>query len=57
MSARAQSGKEGELRARYVEQLETAEAQLRGLDEQEASLKTTIEQTKADIAVRLKTLV
>jgi hypothetical protein len=57
MSALSHSGKEGELRTHYVEQLEATEAQLRQLEQQEADLKTAIAQTKADIAARLKALV
>ncbi len=57
MSALSHAGKEGELRTHYVEQLEATEAQLRQLEQQEADLKTAIEQTKADIAARLKALV
>ncbi len=57
MSALSQAGKEGELRARYVGQLEATEAKLRKLEQQEATLKTEIKQTKADITARLKTLV
>lgn len=56
MQALSQVGKEGALRQRYVEQLETTEAQLRGLEKREAELKAAIKQVEDEIAARLKAL-
>jgi hypothetical protein len=56
MQALSQVGKEGALRARYVEQLEETESQLRGLEKREAELKTAIKQVEDEIAARLKAL-
>lgn len=56
MQALSQVGKEGALRARYVEQLEETEAQLRGLEKREAELKTAIKQVEDEIAGRIKAL-
>lgn len=56
MGALTQTGKEGALRARYVEQLEATEEQLKGLARQEEDHKTAIAQVKADIETRLRAL-
>ena len=56
MQALSQTGREGELRARYVEQMEATEAQLRKLEEREAELKTAIQQAEDEIAARLEAL-
>ena len=56
MQALSQVGKEGALRARYVEQLEETEAQLRGLEKREAELKAAIKQVEDEIAERIKAL-
>ncbi len=56
MQALSQVGKEGALRARYVEQLEETEAQLRGLEKREAELKAAIKQVEDEIAGRIKAL-
>jgi hypothetical protein len=46
----AQTGKEGTLRSRYVEQLEGTEEQLKALAQQEANLKAEIERVQREIA-------
>ncbi len=56
MQALSQVGKEGALRARYVEQLEETEAQLRGLEKREAELKAAIKQVEDETAGRIKAL-
>ena len=56
MGALSKSGKEGALRARYVEQLEASEKQLRSLATKEAGLRAEIERLKEQIDARLKTL-
>ena len=56
MGALSTTGKEGALRARYVDQLEASEDELRGLDKRESELKAEIEQLKAEIDARLKAL-
>ncbi|MBN1487500.1 MAG: hypothetical protein JW981_07655 [Anaerolineae bacterium] len=48
------TGKEGVLRNRYVDQLETTEESLRRLEQQEAYLKKSIDEVKLDIETRLK---
>ncbi len=53
MGALSQTGKEGALRARYVEQLESSEEQLKALGHKEAEYKAAIAQVKADIEARL----
>lgn len=54
MQALGQSGKEGALRARYVDQLGATESQLRGLEKRETELKAAIEQVKREITARLE---
>jgi hypothetical protein len=56
MQALSQVGKEGALRAKYVEQLEATETQLRGLEKREAELKAAIKQVEDEIAARIKAL-
>jgi hypothetical protein len=56
MEVLTQPGKEAALRARYVEQLEASEAQLRELDQEEAALEDEREQIRVDIAARLEKL-
>jgi len=56
MQALSQTGKEGELRARYVGQIEATEVQLRKLEEGEAELKTAIKKVEDQIAARLEAL-
>jgi hypothetical protein len=56
MQALSQVGKEGALRTKYVEQLETTETQLRGLEKRETELKAAIKQVEDEIAARLKAL-
>ncbi len=48
LGALGQSGKEGAMRARYVEQLEATEEQLKQLAAREASLRTEIEKLKQE---------
>ncbi|MBP8863010.1 MAG: hypothetical protein KBH71_02020 [Anaerolineae bacterium] len=56
LQALASTGKEGELRARYVAQLEASEGQLQTLAQREAELKANIEKVKQEIEARLKSL-
>jgi len=56
MQALSQVGKEGALRAKYVEQLEATETQLRELERREAELKAAIKQVEDEIAARIKAL-
>jgi hypothetical protein len=56
MGALSAAGKEGTLRARYVEQLEAHEDRLRGLEQDEAELKTEIERLKDEIQALIRTL-
>ena len=56
MGALSATGKEGALRTRYVEQLETTEDQLRSLEGQEAGLRTEIQQLKAEVEKRIAAL-
>ena len=50
------TGKEGMLRARYVEQLGASEDELKALDGQDADLKAEIERFKQEIEARIKAL-
>ncbi len=54
MAALTQTGKEGALRARYVDQLEITETQLRALEKQEKEWKSAIQQVEKEIEDRLK---
>jgi hypothetical protein len=56
MGALSTTGKEGALRARYVEQLETSEDQLKTLERQESELKAEIERLRREIGARLEAL-
>jgi hypothetical protein len=56
MGALSTTGKEGALRARYVEQLEASEDQLKALAQQESDLKAGIERLKQEIDARIKAL-
>jgi hypothetical protein len=56
MGALSTTGKEGALRARYVEELENSQNRLKALDETEAALRAQIEQLKREIESRLKAL-
>jgi hypothetical protein len=56
MGALSSTGKEGALRARYVEQLEASEDQLRALDKREAQFRAGIEQLRREIEVRIRAL-
>lgn len=56
MGALSQTGKEGALRARYVDQLESTEAQLRDLDKQESAIKSNVVQVERDVQARLKSM-
>jgi hypothetical protein len=56
MQALGQAGKEGALRARYVEQLEASEAQLRAIEKQEAEARAQIERIQREIDAQLKRL-
>jgi hypothetical protein len=56
MGALSTTGKEGALRARYVEQLESSEEQLKALTRQESDLKAGIERLKQEIEKRIEAL-
>jgi hypothetical protein len=56
MGALSTSGKEGTLRARYVDQLEASENSLRELSQQEASLKSELEALQAETEERIGVL-
>jgi hypothetical protein len=56
MGALSTTGKEGALRARYVDQLAASEDELRKLAQRESELEAEIEQLKAEIEARLKAL-
>lgn len=56
MGALSTTGKEGALRARYVEQLETSEEQLGALASEEAEKRAEIDRLKAEIESRIKDL-
>ena len=56
MTALATTGKEGALRAQYVDQLQASEEQLKTLGQQEAALKAEIEQLKQEVEARLRAL-
>ena len=53
MGALGTEGKEGALRARYVEELEASQDRLRTLGEEEAGIKKEIERLKAEIQKKL----
>lgn len=56
MQVLGQTGKEGDLRTQYVEQLEATEAQLRKLDADEAQVRAEIARLKEQIDAQLKKL-
>lgn len=56
MGALSATGKEGALRARYVEQLEASEDKLRALDRREEDLRTEVERLEEEIKARIKAL-
>jgi hypothetical protein len=56
MAALSQTGKEGELRARYVEQLAASEEQLKALAQHEAATKAEIARLEAEIGRKLEAL-
>jgi hypothetical protein len=56
MGALSTTGKEGALRARYVEQLESSEGKLRELDTQESALREERGRLEKEIGERLQAL-
>jgi len=56
MGALSNSGKEGALRARYVEQLEASENQIKSLATNEVEGRREIERLEEQIGAWLKTL-
>jgi hypothetical protein len=56
MGALSTSGKEGTLRARYVEQLEASENALQELGRQETGLKSELEALRAESEKRIREL-
>ncbi len=54
MGALGQTGKEGSLRARYVDDLEASEAQLKALAQQEAEVQKEIERVEREIDQRIR---
>jgi len=56
LKALSKTGKEGALRARYVEQMETTEGRLREMEQREGELKALIKQVEDEIAARLEAL-
>ncbi len=56
MQVLSQTGKEGDLRTQYVEQLGATEGQLRKVDEDEARVKADIARLKGEIDAQLKKL-
>ena len=56
MGALSTAGKEGALRAQYVDQLTASEEQLKGVGQQEAALKAEIERLKQEVDKRLRAL-
>ncbi len=56
MGALSKTGKEGALRARYVEQLEASELELRALAARESDLQEEIEKLKRQIRGRIQAL-
>ncbi len=56
MGALSGAGKEGALRAQYVDQLGASEEQLKGIGGQEAALKGEIERLKQEVDKRLRAL-
>jgi hypothetical protein len=56
MGALSKTGKEGTLRARYVEQLEASEDRLKALVQSESDLRADIERLKEEIQARIQAL-
>jgi hypothetical protein len=56
IAALSQGGKEGALRARYVEQLEGTEERLAALEKQRREIQATIDQVEAEVQERLEHL-
>ena len=56
MGALSQTGKEGNMRARYVQRLEATEAQLEELARRESALRSGIERLKQEIETKVKAL-
>lgn len=56
MGALGNTGREGDLRIRYVSELETTEEKLRQMSEKEAYYRSQMEQIEAEIQARLKAL-
>ncbi len=56
MGALSTTGKEGALRAQYVDQLQAGEEKLKLLEQREADLKAEIERLKAEIEAKLRAL-
>jgi len=56
MAALATTGREGALRAQYVDQLQAAEEQLKALSQRESALKAEIERLKLEVEAKLKVL-
>ncbi len=56
MGTLSQTGKEGAMRASYVEKLQATEEQLKALAQQESALKAEIERLKQEIEARLQAL-
>lgn len=56
MGALSATGKEGALRAQYVDQLQASEEQLKTLGQEEISLKAGIERLKQEVEARLREL-
>jgi tRNA A37 threonylcarbamoyladenosine modification protein TsaB len=56
MGALGTAGKEGALRAQYVDQLQAGEEQLKGIGEQEAAVKAEIERLKQEVDAKLRAL-
>jgi len=56
MQALGQSGKEGALRVRYVEQLEQTEGQLRAIESEETKIQADLDRTRQQIDQELKRL-
>lgn len=54
MAALGNAGKEGELRASYVDKLRASEQQLEALAQEERQLKSEIERLKGEVAAKIK---
>ena len=56
MQALSATGKEGDLRSRYVDELQASERRLKELDQSESNLKAAIEKLEREIEKRLSAL-